>query len=104
MCGELLGVEPHLIVDLPDGEHVKCRDWTKHAFPYARVLRDLRRRYKAIREAVSPEVLVRVVGLGRWLAERQRMWPEGAAETVLESGQRFDAVLPALREAGVTIR
>lgn len=100
VCDELLGTDPRYIVDLPDGEHVRCRDWTKHPFPYAGVLRDLRRRYRQIKREAPPEVRARVDELGRWLAERERMWPEGAVETMLESIETVDGVLAA----GVPVR
>jgi hypothetical protein len=95
LCEKALGSEPHTITVYPDGEHLRCRDWSAHPWPYDSLLRQLRTRYRALRQA--QEI---IEALGRWLAERRRRWPEGAADTVLEVQRRIDALRKALDRAG----
>jgi hypothetical protein len=95
ICRHPLGVEPHTITLHPDGEHLRCRDWSKQPWPYDRLLQQLRTRYRALRRA-----LLLVETLGRWLAQRRQRWPEGAAETVLEVQRRVDGLRRALDRAG----
>lgn len=76
-CGERLGAEPHWITDVPDGEHVRCRDYRERPFPYDALLRKVRHRYRTHRR-----LLRSIERLGRWLAERKRRWPEDAVSTV----------------------
>ncbi len=95
ICHHALGVEPHAITAHPDGEHLRCRDWSKQPWPYEELLRRLRARYRALRRAT----LV-VEAFGRWLAQRRGRWPSDAAETVLEVQRRVDAMRKALDRAG----
>jgi hypothetical protein len=96
VCGELLGAEPHMIVAMPDGEHSRCRDWSAHPWPHARLQRAMRTRYRAIQRA-----LAEVVALGRWLEQRRQMWPRGAAETVAVFDRRKGELARALDRVGV---
>lgn len=95
ICRHALGVEPHTITAHPDGEHLRCRDWSKQPWPYEELLRRLRARYRALRRAT----LV-VEAFGRWLGQRRGRWPSDAAETVLEVQRRVDAMRKALDRAG----
>ena len=104
-CGEELGADPHFIVDGgPNGEHTRCRDWSERPFFFETVLANLRRRYRQIERRADVDLLRDVVELGRWLAERERLWPEGAVETIRQGGARIDSVLSRLRDAGISIR
>lgn len=94
-CGRELGVEAHFITTAPDGEHVRCRDWSRVPWPYDALTRRLRQRYRDLRRA-----LAEVEALGRWLAERRRLWPEGAAETVMDVTARVERVRRLLDRAG----
>jgi hypothetical protein len=95
VCRHPLGVEPHTITLHPDGEHLRCRDWSKEPWPYGRLVRQLRSRYRALRGALAA-----VEALGRWLSQRERRWPDDAADTVLEVQRRVDALRKALERAG----
>lgn len=95
VCGRELGAEPHFALP-PDGEHVRCRDWTRHPWPYDDFLVRLRRRYWALRYAIGE-----VGTLGRWLVERRRVWPAGAAETVLALDARRQQLRRALERVGL---
>ena len=84
VCKERLGSEPHFITRMPNGEHVRCRDWSGHPFPYDQVLRRMRQRYRATHKALE-EIEI----FGRWLADRKRRWPDGALLTVTEADERI---------------
>jgi hypothetical protein len=96
VCGKPLGVDPHLITAIPDGEHLHCRDWSRTAWPYERVQKQLRARYLALRRASQT-----IEALGRWLNERQRKWPDLAPDTVQQVTRRIDELRRALDRAGV---
>lgn len=98
-CGRDLGAEPHFITRPPDGEHVGCRDWV--CFPWPPHLEQLGRRLAGRARALR-QALELTVELGRHLGERREIWPEGAAETVLEVGRRRRELRGALERAGVT--
>lgn len=95
VCERELGAEPHMITSIPHGEHLTCRDWTRHPWPHARLVRQLRRRYRAMQRA-----LIKVEAFGRWLEQRRRLWPKGAAETVIEVEHRGRALRATLERAG----
>lgn len=96
VCERDLGADPHLITVIPDGEHLACRDWRRHPWPHSRLLGQLRRRYRALRRALAD-----VEALGRWLEQRRRAWPEGAADTAIEVQRRCAALGRALDRAGM---
>lgn len=98
-CGRDLGVEPHFITIPPDGEHVACRDWTRHPWPSR--LEQLGRRLTKRAEALQ-HALELATQLGRYLVERREVWPDGAAETVLEVGRRRRELRVAMEHAGVS--
>lgn len=95
ICHHPLGVEPHTITAHPDGEHLRCRDWSKHPWPYDPLLRQLRTRYRALRRALAV-----VEAMGRWLSQRRQRWPRDAADTVLEVQRRVEVMRKALDRAG----
>ncbi len=95
VCGKPLGSDPHTISTYPDGEHLRCRDWTRQAWPYDELLAQLRNRYRALRRALAI-----VESFGRWLAESREAWPRGAANTVVGVHQRIEAMRKALDRAG----
>lgn len=95
ICRHPLGVEPHTITAHPDGEHLRCRDWSKQPWPYDTLLHQLRSRYRALRRAMAV-----TEAMGRWLAQRRTRWPNDAADTVLEVQRRVDGVRKALDRAG----
>ena len=99
-CGEPLGADPHMIMTAPDGEHLGCRDWSRHEWPrpFAQLERRLRARATALRRALRD-----VEGLGRYLNERRAIWPVGAAETVVEVQRRHRALRDALERAGMRV-
>lgn len=88
-------MEPHLITSHPDGTHLRCRDWSKEPWPYDRLMRQLRARYRALRAA-----LTLIETFGRWLSQRQRRWPADAADTILEVQRQTDTLRKALERAG----
>ena len=78
VCGQPLGAEPWWMVEPPDkAEHERCRDWARHAFPFARQLNSLRgvaRRIAALQREVFR--------VGRLLAALERRWPDGGLSVV----------------------
>lgn len=96
-CGRGLGVEPHFITTPPDGEHVGCRDWPRHPWPASleQLGRRLTWRARALRQALKL-----TAELGRYLVKRRELWPEGAAETVLEVRRRRRELRGAFERAG----
>lgn len=95
-CGREFGAEPHYITRMPDGEHLRCRDWSRELWPLAELEERLRRRWRALRSALAA-----VESLGRYLRERRRMWPAGAAETMLAIDDRVREIDEALERAGL---
>ncbi len=82
-----------MVTQIPNGEHVACRDWTKHPFPEhldgtLRRLRTIRRNLKAALDLVD--------ATARWLAAGKRTWPKGAAETFGEVANRRGRIREAL--------
>lgn len=93
VCGEPLGATPFIVTQMPNGEHLTCRDWTSHPFPKhfdatLRRLRRIRRNLKAALDLVDES--------GRWLAAAKKRWPVGAAATFAEVTQRRGRIREAL--------
>ncbi len=78
LCGKPLGLR-YWVHDRHLRVHEECRPWQEVAWPYRARVRELRRRW---REASSPQERQRLGELGVWLRERERIWPDGALETV----------------------
>ena len=72
ICQMPLGAEPHFITQLPDGEHVACREqrYLGNDFPHAGQLASLRRLAVLLRCQYRV-----VVETGRWLAAIKYGWP-----------------------------
>lgn len=98
VCGRELGAEPHLITRAPDGEHLECRDWARHPWPppLERLAGRLRARHRALRRAMAL-----TTRLGSYLNERRLLWPDGAAETIVEVARRERELRDALERAGL---
>lgn len=94
-CGRELGADPHMITSPPTGEHVACRDWSRHPYPHAHLLERVRGRARAVRRALAA-----LEAMERWLEQRQRIWPASAAETVLELEPRRRKLSDLLERAG----
>ena len=94
VCGQPLGAEPWWMVEPPDrGEHERCRDWTRHAFPFARELNSLRgiaRRITALQREVFR--------VGRPLAAVERRWPDSGLVVVERARREFIALHAKLVE------
>jgi len=92
VCGQPLdGREPWWLVEPPDrGEHDRCRDWSRRAYPFGDELRRLRGAARALGR-LQRELLT----TGWLLARAQRRWPDDAAQAV-RAGR---AALARLRQA-----
>lgn len=69
--------EPVWMVDMPEWEHARCRDWSKSSFPFDRRLNSLRALVRALRHAHDTTVRV-----GRALSALRARWPERAREGI----------------------
>jgi hypothetical protein len=83
LCNEELGADPHFIVDPPHGEHLRCIDWTKRPWPFARLERRLEARSRALRAASAA-----VTDLGGFLRRSRSLWPDRMVAEVVEAGVR----------------
>ncbi|MBI5498175.1 MAG: hypothetical protein HY904_24445 [Deltaproteobacteria bacterium] len=100
-CGRPFGIEPWWVTHHPQGEHTRCRDWSRHSFPFVRQLTALRRVW---RDPAAAPVRAQVAEVGRWLAGLQARWPRDGAEGVLEALHRTRVLRASLLQAGVTAR
>lgn len=96
VCGEELGAETWWVTPgrLPDGEHTRCRDWSKHGFPSERHLTELRNLHRRV-EAGTARETVRVAG--EKLAQMAAQWPAGGADTVSAAADVVDRLKAELR-------
>jgi hypothetical protein len=97
VCDEEVGSEPWWVVPdrLPDGEHSRCRDYTKHPFPFAEKLNALRRAWSRLADddAVAKAALT---NLGRELAALETAWPK-PGHVGVERGAAINAAKAVLR-------
>lgn len=77
------------MVDVPQWEHARCRDWSKTSFPFEGRLSALRSLVRALRRAHDATLRV-----GRALSALRARWPEGAREG-LKDLKGFEAQLDA---------
>lgn len=96
VCGRALGAEPHFIVEPPDGEHVSCRDWTRHPWPYEKLERVVRGRLRAIRAATAA-----VEELGRTLVDARASWPDRSLPAIVTA--RVRTIRELLERAGARL-
>lgn len=96
ICGRALGDAPHWLTQPPDGEHERCRDWSKVPFPLDRELLELRKIARALAEGYRATVRV-----GRWLSAAKARWPEGTWRVLEEyrsQKNELEAKLDRLRK------
>ena len=90
VCGKPLGGEPWWVVPGSDaGEHDRCRDWSKHGFPFGRELTRLRATARSLKALER-----KLIAAGKTLAQADKMWPDHVGEHV----EACTAALAKLRE------
>jgi|GEM_PF-1392397 len=98
VCGQALGWETWWVTRYPHGEHTRCRDWTRHPFPFERQLTALRKLWRQLdQDAIRREV----ARVGRELAQMQARWPGQGAQTVQSAMDSTRKLRSALLVAGV---
>jgi hypothetical protein len=93
ICNQELGPDPHFIVEPPDGEHLRCIDWSSRPWPFARLEKQIAARRRALAQAIAV-----VVDLGTYLARARSLWPDRLVVEVVEARRRI--VGAALDRAG----
>lgn len=73
ICGAPLGAEQHIITELPDGEHIACREQrlSGTTFPYDEQVDSLR-----LLAVILKRQYNLVVHTGKWIAAVSRGWPK----------------------------
>jgi len=99
VCGALLGSEPWWVIPgrYPEGEHERCRDWSRYPFPLERQLYEVTK-LGARLEGPPAAALARV---RRRLSAMRTAWPEGGGGVVREGTLLVAAVKSELSAAGV---
>lgn len=98
VCREPLGVERHWIVSMPDGEHDRCRDWTRYPCPFRRHVPLLRRLWRVTPLALRPSL----TAVGKIVTEMVSTWPRDAdAVLVADTFRRMRELRTALLAEGV---
>lgn len=96
ICRKPLGGEPHWITSLPDGEHVRCRDYRDRAFVYERELAWFLARQRSLRG-----LLADITSFARWLGTRKAIWPGRRRETVAQVRARLIRLRRRWRDRGL---
>ncbi len=97
-CGNLLHTEPWWVTKFPRGVHTRCRDWARTPFPLKRQL-DVTRKLSA---RLDGEAQVCATAAMRWIARRERHWPQGGAQTVLDAFAMLRRLRTKLSALGVS--
>lgn len=94
VCGEHTGAEIVWVIGWPRVEHDRCRDWTRHPFPFTREISVLRRLWREV-----PAFRVTLEEAGKHLAALERRWP-GTHADVLAARTTIATARSALSAAG----